>query len=559
MSILLDALKKKSGVEMDAIATEAVNADVPIISDELDIAVPQESVDLPPTPVEALATKLESQLHSEAADSLEPDFFSEKIPESERSESVIEPLLSGFVDDIDEVDDTEDLDLDVVPEVLSEVGIEEADHNEVDHSSRVSDLLIQPTQALQATEAVPEEPLSSSPSEPESEVHQEQAIATDEHWKSASYEGILQQFYAQNKTRRQLILVGFMLLLMGYVSGMWLWYSSSVLFQGNTPTFINSTPQFNKLITTEVPLNHSPAVTDEIATDEIATDETVTDKRISKTPAPEKQGIHPKPSHQEKIKSNTTIKAVASKSNLASKSKVASKSNLTSKKKVTSKKVVANKKKPSTAELLATAYNAYLAGDLALAEHSYQQVLQKQPKQRDALLGVAAVMMLTERRAQAMDIYFDLLSINPKDDVAKSSILSWQEKSDVVQVESEIKQLQSRYPASAHLDFSLGNLYAREGRWANAQQAYFDAWSKEKDPHYAYNLAVSLDHLNQPSHALTYYQKAEVLASNRSVRFSLQQLTDRTAQLIQQSSQPSQFSQPSKASQPYHDREAYAP
>jgi tetratricopeptide (TPR) repeat protein len=87
-------------------------------------------------------------------------------------------------------------------------------------------------------------------------------------------------------------------------------------------------------------------------------------------------------------------------------------------------------------------------------------------------------------------------------------------------------------PGAHVLNFTLGNQFAQQGRWAEAQQEYFRAYAAEPDnPDFAYNLAVSLDHLRQPSLALQYYQRAITLAKARGASFQLQVAEDRAAQL----------------------------
>ena len=63
------------------------------------------------------------------------------------------------------------------------------------------------------------------------------------------------------------------------------------------------------------------------------------------------------------------------------------------------------------------------------------------------------------------------------------------------------------------MQFALGNLYARQGRWPEAQQSYFRAFTAAPtNPDYAFNLAVGLDRLNQGRLAQNYYQRALALA-----------------------------------------------
>jgi Flp pilus assembly protein TadD len=53
---------------------------------------------------------------------------------------------------------------------------------------------------------------------------------------------------------------------------------------------------------------------------------------------------------------------------------------------------------------------------------------------------------------------------------------------------------------------------ASERRWSEAQQSYFEAVRLDaSNADFAYNLAVSLDHLNQTRIALDYYRRALAL------------------------------------------------
>jgi tetratricopeptide (TPR) repeat protein len=59
------------------------------------------------------------------------------------------------------------------------------------------------------------------------------------------------------------------------------------------------------------------------------------------------------------------------------------------------------------------------------------------------------------------------------------------------------------------LNFALANAYGAQNRWQEAQGYYFTALENNpQDPNYAYNLAVSLEHIAQPVAALSYYQRA---------------------------------------------------
>jgi len=71
-----------------------------------------------------------------------------------------------------------------------------------------------------------------------------------------------------------------------------------------------------------------------------------------------------------------------------------------------------------------------------------------------------------------------------------------------------------------------------QGRWAEAQQHYFKAFAADPDnADFAYNLAVSLDHLRQSGLALEYYRRALALAEKRGASFELAAARSRAQQL----------------------------
>ena len=173
-----------------------------------------------------------------------------------------------------------------------------------------------------------------------------------------------------------------------------------------------------------------------------------------------------------------------------------------------------------TSPVLERAFDAFNNGALAVADAAYISVLEQEPNNRDALLGLAAVSVRKGKRDAAANIYLKLLSLNPKDSVAQAGLIGLQRGLDPVVAESRIKLLMDKEPNAGHLHFSLGNLYATQARWGEAQGAYFSAYRVDSEnPDYAYNLAVSLDHLAQRDAALSYYRRALALANGQPVGF----------------------------------------
>jgi tetratricopeptide (TPR) repeat protein len=109
--------------------------------------------------------------------------------------------------------------------------------------------------------------------------------------------------------------------------------------------------------------------------------------------------------------------------------------------------------------------------------------------------------------------YQALLLVNPTDSLAMSSLLAVADYSPQ-ETESQLKLMIRNDPQSPFLNFALANAYGAQKRWQEAQRHYFTALQNNPDDpnyaykNYAYNLAVSLEHISQPSSAITYYQRA---------------------------------------------------
>jgi Tfp pilus assembly protein PilF len=170
---------------------------------------------------------------------------------------------------------------------------------------------------------------------------------------------------------------------------------------------------------------------------------------------------------------------------------------------------------------LERAWQALVAGNLALAKEEYARVLAANPLDRDAQLGLATIDVRSQDYESAEARYLKVLELDPRNPYAQAGIIALRGHTDPVLSESRLKILLAHQPEATFLNFALGNQYALQGRWQDAQSAYFKAYSADPEhPDYAYNLAVSLDQLHQPKLALEYYQRALALARNRAVGFN---------------------------------------
>jgi tetratricopeptide (TPR) repeat protein len=183
--------------------------------------------------------------------------------------------------------------------------------------------------------------------------------------------------------------------------------------------------------------------------------------------------------------------------------------------------------------LVHDAYADYKAGNFDSAAAAYQKVLITHPENRDALLGLAAIAQNKGNQQQANQYYLRVLKNYPSDVIAKAALLaSTNNKESAVENESLLKSMISDSPDTADLHFVLGNVFASTSRWNDAQQSFFEAFRLDNEnANYAYNLAVSLDHLGKTQAALQYYRLAMELAESSSVTLNTNVLASRIAAL----------------------------
>ncbi len=189
---------------------------------------------------------------------------------------------------------------------------------------------------------------------------------------------------------------------------------------------------------------------------------------------------------------------------------------------------------------LSGAFAAYQRGELDQAEALYRQVLARAPLQRDALLGLASIAAGRGNSTEALDLYSRLLARNPNDPIARAGLLELLPAGSSEVQEAELKRLLNEHPNIAALSYAYGNFLASNQRWPAAQQAYFRALQLAKtdsasgglvNPDYAFNLAVSLEHLNQSEPAQNYYREALSLAANHPASFDLAAVRSRLASM----------------------------
>lgn len=184
---------------------------------------------------------------------------------------------------------------------------------------------------------------------------------------------------------------------------------------------------------------------------------------------------------------------------------------------------------PLVDPLLNDAFLAYRNGKPDEAQQLYLAMLNKDAGNMDALLGLAAIAQQRGENRMAAQYYARVLALDPRNAFAHAgmSALTTDENN-----ESRLKTLLREQGNSAALHFALGNLYAEQSRWGEAQQAYFNAYTLEAgNAEFAFNLAVSLDHLGQGKLAAQHYRRALQLDPSHRAGFDHAQISQRVQEL----------------------------
>ncbi len=172
------------------------------------------------------------------------------------------------------------------------------------------------------------------------------------------------------------------------------------------------------------------------------------------------------------------------------------------------------------ASLMDAAYAAYQAGNTHEAARLYREVLKADATQRDAWLGLAVIAHANNQLEPAMDAYRRVLRLEPQNATALAGVSSLSRAAGEPQQESRLRELLARSPQEADLNHALALVLSGEQRWSEAQPLFFKAHAlAPKEPQFAYNLAVTLDHMRKSSLAAQYYETALGLAQGKAAGF----------------------------------------
>lgn len=184
---------------------------------------------------------------------------------------------------------------------------------------------------------------------------------------------------------------------------------------------------------------------------------------------------------------------------------------------------------------LGKAYNAYEQGNFVKAEMLFKEILAKDSKNINALLGMGGVSVAKSEYRTATSYYQRVLNIQSNNLYAFEAIANLSSQLEFNKSwETELNEMLIKYPNSAVLQYAKGNIAAKDNDWLLAQKHYFDAYAADtSNPDYMMNLAVSFDHLGKYPLAAEYYTKALAYANSANVSFDKKQVKSRLISIRQ--------------------------
>ncbi|WP_321326519.1 tetratricopeptide repeat protein [Thiomicrorhabdus sp.] len=189
----------------------------------------------------------------------------------------------------------------------------------------------------------------------------------------------------------------------------------------------------------------------------------------------------------------------------------------------------------STMSDIAKAYSAYDSQNFTEAQRLFSKVIEKQPNNINALLGLGGVSVANGNFYKAINLYQKVLDNDPNNLYAFESIANLSGRVSLNnEWSSELASMLEKHPKSAVLQYAQGNVFAEKNDWLKAQKNYFNALVLDStNPDYMLNLAISFDHLGEYKLADKYYTQALGYSEFKQVSFDKKQVKDRLVSIRQ--------------------------
>ena len=188
------------------------------------------------------------------------------------------------------------------------------------------------------------------------------------------------------------------------------------------------------------------------------------------------------------------------------------------------------------AQLMQQGIASYQAGNYNAAENAFRTIIGKEPRNSQALVGLAKVHQARGSIKLAVATLLKAAEYSPDNASVVGELIALQSASaDTLLAESRIRSLISRTNnpiTQSRLLFALGTLAAKQSRWIEAKAAFYQANTLDAtNPDIAYNLAVVFDYFNEKDNAIDAYQHALNVAGNQPSSFDPNVVRNRISKL----------------------------
>lgn len=169
--------------------------------------------------------------------------------------------------------------------------------------------------------------------------------------------------------------------------------------------------------------------------------------------------------------------------------------------------VTVRDQKTTLAQNIGDAYAALMRGSYQTALSLYEKVLAEEAGHIQAMLGRATVLHKLRRTEEAKAAYEAVLTRNPRHKDALTNLLALIGEADPKAAESDLLALYKKAPRFSPVVAQLALLYAQEGQMKRAVHYLEEAvrLSPSSLP-YRYNLAILLDRMGEKRDALRIYR-----------------------------------------------------
>lgn len=153
------------------------------------------------------------------------------------------------------------------------------------------------------------------------------------------------------------------------------------------------------------------------------------------------------------------------------------------------------------------AYSALNAGDTTLAASTYKNILTTEPKNEDALFGLATIYHRLGDLDRARPYYAQLLTVNPNHREGLNNFLALVSHESPQEALAELERLEQRNPNFSPIPAQQAALLSKQGFADQAREKMLRAIELAPDDlTYKYNLAVILDKQGKYTDASALYR-----------------------------------------------------